>query len=85
MFPKINPTNTQAWLLLKRHYDEEMQSTARMLAWWWKSQPVFNPYLFAVNAAVDANRSQYAALKQEMDGIQEKLAKLSRAAERRAA
>lgn len=25
MFPKINPTNTQAWLLLKRHYDEEMQ------------------------------------------------------------
>lgn len=27
MFPKINPTNTQAWLLLKRHYDEEMQRT----------------------------------------------------------
>ncbi|MDB5246544.1 MAG: glucose-6-phosphate isomerase [Segetibacter sp.] len=25
MFPKINPTNTQAWLLLKRHYDDEMQ------------------------------------------------------------
>jgi glucose-6-phosphate isomerase len=25
MLPKINPTNTQAWLLLKRHYDEEMQ------------------------------------------------------------
>jgi glucose-6-phosphate isomerase len=25
MFPKINPTNTQAWLLLKRHFDEEMQ------------------------------------------------------------
>lgn len=27
MFPKTNPTNTQAWLLLKRHYDEEMQRT----------------------------------------------------------
>jgi glucose-6-phosphate isomerase len=27
MLPKINPTNTQAWLLLKRHYDEEMQRT----------------------------------------------------------
>ena len=27
MFPKQNPTNTQAWLLLKRHYDEEMQRT----------------------------------------------------------
>ena len=27
MFPKINPSNTQAWLLLKRHYDEEMQRT----------------------------------------------------------
>ncbi len=25
MFPKINPTNTQAWLLLKKHYKEEMQ------------------------------------------------------------
>src|SRR5215210_3981318 len=25
MLPKINPTITQAWLLLKRHYDEEMQ------------------------------------------------------------
>lgn len=25
MFPKINPTNTQAWLLLKRHFTEEMQ------------------------------------------------------------
>ena len=24
MLPKTNPTNTQAWLLLKRHYDEEM-------------------------------------------------------------
>ena len=24
MLPKINPTTTQAWLLLKRHYDEEM-------------------------------------------------------------
>ena len=24
MFPKINPTTTQAWLLLKRHYTEEM-------------------------------------------------------------
>ena len=27
MFPKINPTNTQAWLLLKRHFDDEMQRT----------------------------------------------------------
>ncbi|HEX8278402.1 MAG TPA: glucose-6-phosphate isomerase, partial [Segetibacter sp.] len=27
MLPKINPTNTQAWLLLKRHYDDEMQRT----------------------------------------------------------
>jgi glucose-6-phosphate isomerase len=27
MFPKINPTNTQAWLLLKRHFEEEMQRT----------------------------------------------------------
>ena len=27
MFPKNNPTNTQAWLLLKRHFDEEMQRT----------------------------------------------------------
>lgn len=25
MLPKVNPTNTQAWLLLKRHFDEEMQ------------------------------------------------------------
>ncbi len=25
MFPKINPTTTQAWLLLKRHFEEEMQ------------------------------------------------------------
>jgi glucose-6-phosphate isomerase len=25
MLPKINPTNTQAWLLLKRHHDDEMQ------------------------------------------------------------
>jgi glucose-6-phosphate isomerase len=25
MLPKINPTNTQAWLLLKRHFEEEMQ------------------------------------------------------------
>src|SRR5580704_15381242 len=27
MFPKVNPTNTQAWLLLKRHFEEEMQRT----------------------------------------------------------
>ncbi len=25
MLPKVNPTNTQAWLLLKRHFDDEMQ------------------------------------------------------------
>ena len=25
MIPKINPTNTQAWLLLKRHFEDEMQ------------------------------------------------------------
>ena len=25
MFPKVNPTTTQAWLLLKRHFEEEMQ------------------------------------------------------------
>lgn len=25
MFPKVNPTTTQAWLLLKKHYEEEMQ------------------------------------------------------------
>jgi len=25
MFPKVNPTNTQAWLLLRRHFEEEMQ------------------------------------------------------------
>jgi len=25
MLPKINPTNTQAWLLLRRHFDDEMQ------------------------------------------------------------
>ncbi len=25
MFPKINPANTQAWLLLKRHFDDEMK------------------------------------------------------------
>lgn len=25
MLPKINPTNTQAWFLLRKHYDEEMQ------------------------------------------------------------
>ncbi len=24
MLPKINPTNTQAWLLLRKHYEEEM-------------------------------------------------------------
>ncbi len=24
MLPKINPTNTQAWLLLKKHYEDEM-------------------------------------------------------------
>ena len=27
MFPKVNPTTTQAWLLLKRHFEEEMQRT----------------------------------------------------------
>ncbi|MEX6689753.1 glucose-6-phosphate isomerase [Danxiaibacter flavus] len=27
MFPKINPTTTQAWLLLKKHYQEDMQRT----------------------------------------------------------
>jgi glucose-6-phosphate isomerase len=27
MLPKVNPSNTQAWLLLKRHHDEEMQRT----------------------------------------------------------
>ncbi len=27
MFPKINPTTTQAWLLLKKHFEEEMQRT----------------------------------------------------------
>ncbi len=27
MFPKVNPTNTQAWLLLRRHFEEEMQRT----------------------------------------------------------
>lgn len=26
MLPKINPTKTQAWLLLKRHFEEEMRS-----------------------------------------------------------
>jgi glucose-6-phosphate isomerase len=26
MLPKINPTNTQAWLLLKKHYTEEMRN-----------------------------------------------------------
>ena len=25
MFPKINPTHTQAWLLLKRHFEDEMR------------------------------------------------------------
>jgi glucose-6-phosphate isomerase len=24
MFPKVNPTNTQAWMLLQKHYNEEM-------------------------------------------------------------
>ena len=24
MLPKINPSTTQAWLLLKRHFEEEM-------------------------------------------------------------
>ncbi len=27
MLPKINPTITQAWLLLRRHFEEEMQRT----------------------------------------------------------
>ncbi len=27
MFPRVNPTTTQAWLLLKKHYQEEMQRT----------------------------------------------------------
>jgi glucose-6-phosphate isomerase len=27
MFPKINPTTTQAWLLLRRHFEEEMSRT----------------------------------------------------------
>ncbi len=27
MFPKVTPTTTQAWLLLKRHFEEEMQRT----------------------------------------------------------
>lgn len=27
MFPKINPTTTQAWLLLKKHYQEDIQRT----------------------------------------------------------
>ena len=25
MFPKTNPTNTQAWLLLKRHFEEDIE------------------------------------------------------------
>lgn len=25
MLPKVNPTNTQAWLLLRKHFEEEMQ------------------------------------------------------------
>ena len=25
MLPKVNPTNTQAWLLLRRHHEDEMQ------------------------------------------------------------
>ena len=24
MLPKINPTNSQAWFLLQKHYEEEM-------------------------------------------------------------
>ena len=24
MLPRINPTNTQAWFLLKKHHEEEM-------------------------------------------------------------
>ena len=24
MLPRINPTNTQAWFLLKKHYEDEM-------------------------------------------------------------
>lgn len=27
MFPKVNPTTTQAWLLLKKHFEEEMHRT----------------------------------------------------------
>lgn len=27
MIPKINPTTTQAWILLKKHYEEEMKHT----------------------------------------------------------
>lgn len=27
MLPKVNPSNTQAWLLLKRHHEDEMQRT----------------------------------------------------------
>ena len=27
MLPKVNPSDTQAWLLLKKHFDEEMQRT----------------------------------------------------------
>lgn len=27
MFPRVNPTTTQAWLLLKKHFQEEMQRT----------------------------------------------------------
>src|SRR6186997_2910005 len=28
MLPKINPTNTQAWLLLKKHQSEEMRNVS---------------------------------------------------------
>lgn len=57
---------------------EEMQSLSRFLAYWWKSQPEFDPYLFAVNASVEANRSQYSAMHQQLSTLTEKIEQLQK-------
>lgn len=57
---------------------EEMKSLSRFLAYWWKSQPEFDPYLFAVNASVEANRSQYSAMHHQLSALTQQIEQLQK-------
>jgi len=48
MLPKINPTTTQAWILLKKHYQEEMSQT-QMKNLFAKNSDRFNQFSLKLN------------------------------------